>query len=100
MKKILIAAIAGISLAGCNTGTTHIIGQNFQDIDVEKTTKKNTGCDAYVPFLLMSGPISKEDSSVITIAKQKGIKTITYADYSYYGILPFFMERCYTVYGY
>lgn len=100
MKKTVIAVLAAVSLAGCNTGTTGIIGQNFQNIDVEKTTKKNTGCDIYIPLILTAGPTGKEESSVINIAKQKGINTITYADYSYNGIFPFYMEKCYTVYGY
>lgn len=100
MKKMVIAVITAISLAGCNGGTTGIISQNLQNIDVEKTTKKNVGCDIYMPLLLTAGPAAKEESSVMNIAKQKGINTITYVDYNYNGIFPFFMKKCYTVYGY
>ena len=100
MKKTVIAVLAAVSLAGCNIGTTGIIGQNFQNIDIKNTTKRNTKCDITIPFLLMSGHISGNDSSVISIAKEKNINTVTYVDYQLKYIIPFFIQKCYTVYGY
>ena len=34
------------------------------------------------------------------MAKEKGINTITYVDYQLKYIIPFFIQKCYTVYGY
>ena len=99
MKKVLLLVV-GLILAGCNAGTTHIVAQDFQSIDVRRTDKSNTNCDIVIPFLLIAGPAGSERSSIIGIAKQGSIGTITYADYYYTGIFPFFMKKCYTVYGY
>lgn len=100
MKKTVIAVLAGLSVSGCNIGTTGVISQDFQNIDIKNTTKQNTRCDVTIPFLLMSGPTSGNDSSVISIAKEKNINIVTYVDYQLKYIIPFFIQKCYTVYGY
>lgn len=100
MKKTIIVVLATVSLTGCNIGTTGIISQDFQNIDIKSITKQNTKCDITIPFLLMSGPISGNDSSVVSIAKEKNINTVTYVDYQLKYIIPFFIQKCYTVYGY
>jgi hypothetical protein len=107
MKKTVIAVLAAISLAGCNTGTRHLMPDyesgrhKFESIDVKDTTKQNTECDIYIPLLFTIGPLSsKSDTSIMSIAKEKNISNITYVDYQWKFILPFYMEKCYTVYGY
>lgn len=100
MKKIVITVLAGLIISGCNIGTTGVISQDFQSIDIKNTTKQNTKCDVTIPFLLMSGPISGNNSSIISIAKEKNINTVTYVDYQLKHIIPFFIQKCYTVYGY
>lgn len=107
MKKTVIAMIAGLTLAGCNAGTRHLMPDyesgrhKFESINVKDTTKQNTECDIYMPLLFTMGPLSsKSDTSIMSIAKEKNISNITYVDYQLKYIIPFFIQKCYTVYGY
>lgn len=106
MKKTVIAVIAGLTLAGCNGGTRHLMPDyesgrhKFESINVKDTTKQNTECDIYMPLLFTMGPLSSKDTSIMSIAKEKNISNITYVDYQLKYIIPFFIQKCYTVYGY
>ena len=106
MKKTVIAMIAGLTLAGCNGGTRHLMPDyesgrhKFESINVKDTTKQNTECDIYMPLLFTIGPLSSKDTSIMAIAKEKNISNITYVDYQLKYIIPFFIQKCYTVYGY
>ena len=107
MKKTVIAVITGLTLAGCNAGTRHLMRDyesgrhKFESIDVKDTTKQNTECEIIIPLLLTAGPLGFDtDASIMSIAKEKGINTITYVDYQLKYIIPFFIQKCYTVYGY
>ena len=106
MKKTVIAVIIGLTLAGCNGGTRHLMPDyesgrhKFESINVKDTTKQNTECDIYMPLLFTIGPLSSSDTSIMSIAKEKNISNITYVDYQLKYIIPFFIQKCYTVYGY
>lgn len=106
MKKTVIAVITGLTLAGCNGGTRHLMPDyesgrhKFESINVKDTTKQNTECDIYMPLLFTIGPLSSKDTSIMSIAKEKNISNITYVDYQLKYIIPFFIQKCYTVYGY
>lgn len=107
MKKTVITIIAGLILAGCNMGTRHLMPDyssgryKFEEINVKDTAKQNTECEIIMPLLLTTGPLSFDtDASIMSIAKEKGINTITYVDYQLKYIIPFFIQKCYTVYGY
>lgn len=107
MKKTVIAVIIGLTLAGCNAGTRHLMPDyssgryKFEEINVKDTAKQNTECEIIMPLLLTAGPLSFDtNASIMSMAKEKNISNITYVDYQWKFILPFYMEKCYTVYGY
>ena len=88
-------------------GTRHLMPDyssgryKFEEINVKDTVKQNTECEITIPLLLTTGPLSFDtDASIMSIAKEKGINTITYVDYQRSGFIPFFVKKCYTVYGY
>lgn len=100
MKKLIVICLS-LFLVGCNYGTTSVLpSNNFQEIDIKNTTKRGESCDVVIPLLLSAGPIGKNRSSVVEIAREHKIEKITYVDKHYKGIIPFFYEKCYTVYGY
>ena len=106
MKKVLTSMLSLTLLCGCSLGTTVLTPDyssgrhKFENIDVKNTTKKGQSCEVVIPIMLLTGPLGKTDASVMQIAQSKNMSKITYVEKHYEGVLPFFYQKCYTVYGY
>ena len=101
MKKVLAALLGVFVLTGCNMGTTSVLrDNNFHEVQVKDNIKQGEACNVYIPLLLMAGPISREDASVVQIAKRKGITKVEYVEEKVSYILPAYYMKCYVVYGY
>jgi len=106
MKKIITFCFC-LFLCGCNIRSTSLTPDyasglhKFDQIDVKNTTKSGKECEISIPLLLIyKAPLGKEEVSVMKIAKKYNINTITYVENNWEFVLPFFINRCYTVYGY